>query len=295
MMNALSFSAFLRVLVTVSLLAVSLSAGWAQRAPVVHLLPSMTEEHGRAMAERFVLEADSTLELRAVGLVGGEPVAMIDVNGHPVMAQVGVSLAGWDVRAITVADGEVVLSHIRENAARTLRVTDLRNVEFPEVSAAWIDQLLARRHRSMPVARGEHLPPEVIQAWPKINREGKEEILLNYLRMGWAVGCIVLAGDRVGDVYHASLWETRRRGLVTEKRQVFLTSLEEAQRTVFTAVAAMPAVDLRNPPSPEEMEKMRAWAKSIELKRQEVVDAFSPEQRALYDEWMGMMGQPSDR
>ncbi len=267
----------------------------AQDLPVVRLPPGIAEEHRRAIEERFMLETNSTMELRAVGQVGGEPVAMIDVNGHPVMVKVGIVLAGWDVRAITVAAQEVALLHVREKAARILKITNFRSIEFPHVSEVQVDWLLSQQDQRSLVGRQEYMPPEVLRVWSKINREAQEAILLNYLRMGRVFGCIVLDGEHIGDVFYGRLWESQRRKLTTEKRHAFLASLDETQRAVFTAVAAVPAVDLRNPPPPEERERMMAWIRSKEMGKQKVVEALNPEQRTLYEAYMAVMGQPPNR
>lgn len=272
-----------------------ISISHAQGLPVVQLPPGIAEEHRKTIEERFILEKNSTIELRAVGQVGGEPVAMIDVNGHPVMVKVGIVLAGWDVHAIAVATQEVALLHVREKAARTLKITNFRSIEFPRVSEAQIERALSPQVHPGPNRRQSYMPHEVLRVWPKINREAKEAILLNYLQMGQVVGCVVLGDEHIGDVYHGNLWERQRRELTTEKRHAFLASLDETQRAVFTAVAAVPAVDLRNPPPPEEGERMIAWIKSKEMEKQQVVEALTPGQRVLYDAYMGMLGQPPSR
>lgn len=220
-------------------------------------------------------------ELRAVGLVGGVPVAMVDVNGDPNFVSVNSSLMDYRVSEIDVAAGSLVLQD-RYGNTRFLPLVKPRAIEFPEVrpesflSAEYQASLMERGHSSM-------LPSEVSMAWPKINREGKEAILLNYLRRAQLVVCIPTpTGGSTGGVNF--LFREKLSALNRERREAFLASLTREQLAEY-GNGASPAINLRS--SPAEREAQVAAAREAEARREKVEAELTPEQRVLFEAWRG--------
>lgn len=249
--------------------------------------PRYSDEMQRRAEQRLAEEANAVIELRAVGDVGGDLVAMIDLNGHPVMAVVPVTFAGWKVREITMNPPEVKLWNFRENRERILTLTNPREVTFPVVSEEVIDRLLTPDRRNIPRLDVRHIPMEVTQEWINLGREGQEAILLNYLSMGMAWGPLVMSTDLppTGS-YRAMLWQEKRMAIRMEKKRAFLESLNDEQRAVFNKPS--PAINFAGMTSTEANQRMKRWFEDVEAEKKKLIESFTPKQKALYDDYQGM-------
>lgn len=267
--------------------SVALASGATAENPTEKRLPEPYADIIQAARERHrEFEESATFELRAVGQVAGVPVALIDINGHPCLFIETVGIFGRNVRSIDVNRQQVVLHDFRTKTDQVLHVVNPRPVEFPTLSEEMIEHLLSpaaqQRHNQI-----EHLPIEIVQSWGKINRDGREQILLNYLRMGVVRGVLLDFNGNAGSGYSASLLAAEARRRSEARRLAFLASLGEEQRLIFTEPARM--VDFRRPPSPLELEKMEARRRELETAQARIVAALTPAQKELYDAWRGMI------
>lgn len=259
----------------------------------IRLPAGITDGQRAAFEELRASEENARLEVRAIGQVADESVAMIDVNGHPVMATVSMTILGWNVSVINQVSQEVVLTRRGSQQPRVLKITNLRPINFPVLTEAQIERLLSPEALRRQAGRMGFLPLEVHRVWPRINRDAQEEILLNYLREGRVEGWIVDESGMSSSGFSRRLLEKRLRQRQAERRQAFLASLDEKQREVFMTAGA--AINFVNPPPPAERERMMAQARAMKEERAKVVAALTPEQRLLYDNYMGMLGQPPSR
>jgi len=267
----------------------------AQGTPAVSFPLRISAEQQAAFEARRAEEANAQIEVRAIGSVAGEPVALIDVNGHPVMVRTRITIIGWDVSAITESSQEVVLTRGRSGTTRVLQVTNPRSISFPVLTDEQVERLLSVNHiRDQAQAnRISSWPHEVWRVWSRINRDGQEAILLNYLQAGQVMGWIVDTNGQSSSGFSGHLLEKKLHQRRSEKRQAFLASLDEKQREVFMAAGAV--INFVKPPPPAERERMMAQARALEEERAKVVAALTPAQRLLYDNYMGMLGQPPSR
>ena len=74
-------------------------------------------------------EANAKVVLRAVGTVGGVPVAMLDVNDEPKLVKEYSELVG-QVAEIDVAKAQVTV-RTRDGSLRVFTLTEPRPVKFP--------------------------------------------------------------------------------------------------------------------------------------------------------------------
>jgi hypothetical protein len=258
------------------------SSGWGQETGPSRRTQQQMEAARRGKA---AWEANVRLELRAIGEVGGEPVAMVDIDGNPVMVIRGVVFLRREVKSIDQQRKEVTLETSGEPDT-VLQLTNPRPVAFPVLSPQAVERLLQpnsqRRHE---VERG--MPHEVLAAWKQINRDAQEEILMNYLREGLAWGSYGF-GEFPGSGFRAHLFENQRNEIMAGKRAAFLASLSDDQRGIFTV--SYPAVRFDAMPSPAERAAMSARIQADQKKQEEVVRVLTPEQRMLYDQWRAYLG-----
>jgi hypothetical protein len=263
------------------------SGATVENSPEVRLSVPNAETLRAAQERHREFEERATFELRAVGDVGGDLVAMIDLNGHPVMAVVPVTFAGWEVREITMNPPEVKLWNFRENRERILTLTNPREVTFPVVSEEAIDRLLTPDRRNIPRLDVRHIPMEVTQEWINLGREGQEAILMNYLSMGMAWGPLVMSTDlQPTESFRAMLWQEKRMAIRMEKKRAFLDSLNDEQQAVFNKPS--PAINFAGMTSTEANQRMRRWFEEVEAEKKKLIESFTPKQKALYDDYQGM-------
>jgi beta-lactamase regulating signal transducer with metallopeptidase domain len=256
------------------------------------LTPAMGDRaqmRAQDLAEQRQWETSVKLDLRAVGVVGGVPVALIDADGEPMLVSRDFGILTMDVKEIDVATKQVTVTMRVSGLTRVLPLTAPRAIEFPEVDPKpmleWRPLLETKEHylRQM-------LPDAITMKWGSFNRETKEEILLAFL----ATGQLVQVNSRERGVSMSSsfLFERERQALQKERRERFLASLTPEQREKF-GTGADRAVRLDAPKA--EQEKASAEAKKSRAMREEVLANLTSEQARLYFEWTGktpVAGQP---
>lgn len=236
--------------------------------------------------------AQATLELRAVGAVGGVPVAVIDVYGDPHVVMAGSQLFRQTVVAINLATREVTVRRVRmgpqTDPEKTLRLAHPRKVDFPEIPPAAVEAMVERKQDARSIYQ-HSLPPEVLHAWDKLNVEGKEAILMSYLRMGLVVDVEGDPDGRFSGTSTSQLFGRRISERGRERMNVFLASLSEEQRKAFHN-GLVPMIRFTAPPQERERQ-IREGQRIIEDQKQ-VVAGLTPEQRKLYDAWQGNGDRP---
>jgi len=225
-------------------------------------------------------EAGAVIVLRAIGTPGEVPVAMFDVNDEPVLVMENSELAGRRVEKIDVANSRVT-TVARDKSERVFPLLDPRPVEFPVFTPQHVEALVSRQGRW---GRDDRtMPVELLMAWGKINREGKEAILLAYLRGGNVIGIepdLTGRGFR-GGTSSSQLFARQISQRNKERREAFLASLTPEQRERFSV--ASPAIRLTAPP--EEREAQMAQARKVKAAQDEVIAGLTPAQRQLYEAW----------
>lgn len=283
---------FLRAVCGVVLLGAFTVVGATQEkaAPAVPASPpatpaaptpgEMAQRRQEMLAKALEWEARVKLELRAVGEVGGVPVALIDVEGEPQMMIMSSGIMGLRIAAIDVAAQTATVAN-RAGENRVLSLTNPREIAWPKVEAKWFltPEALARRRENL---GREIMPSAVVLAWAKINREGKEEILLNYLRSAQVVG--ITPNSEGISMTMGFLFEVQEQQLRRERREKFVASLTPEQRADFNN-GAQPAIRFTDPP--EAREKQAAKAKDAKERMDKVIAGLTPEQKALYENYAG--------
>ncbi len=236
-----------------------------------------------ARAQAAEWESTVKLELRAMGLVGGEPVALVDVEGEPMLTNSTRGFRSLQVKSIDVEAHELVLVG-RGGAVRSLRLEHPREIKFPDVHAEMFlsPEGLARRRQRAEAARGYGLEP-VVMSWPKLNREAKEELLMNYLRTGELLQIFVIKGSGVtassGFLFERQLMEQRAAA-----RQRFVATLSPAQLADYRQ-SALPAARIGQ--ATAQLDGMRTRAREAAIHHDRFVESLTAEQRALYEEYAG--------
>jgi hypothetical protein len=261
------------------------AAAWTAPSP-----GEQAQRRQKRMAEVLQWEATVKLELRAVGEVGGVPVALIDVAGEPQIMMKSSGIMGLRIAAIDVAAQTATVAN-RAGENRILSLTNPREIAWPRLEAKLFlhPEAMASRRES---AGRDHLPGEVLLAWPQINREGKEAILLNYLQRGLVMA--VNLGPAEGmSVQRSFLFAEQEQRLRREKREKFLASLTPEQRAAYGA-GAQPVIRFTDPP--EERDKQAARAREAKERMDKVIAGLTPEQKTLYDDISGPApSRPIDR
>ena len=296
-------SNFRPVSVTRAVISIALVSGFAligltqekpaeQSGPAVpHRLPELTAEQHARMKDRrarvIEWEEHANLELRAVAEVGGVPLAIVDVEGEPVLVSRQSGIMGLRVGEIDVATRQVTML-TRSGNARVLNIMNPETVKFPQLVADRFltPQAQARRRESM---RGEAVPHELALAWPKINREGKIAILMSYLQGAEVVQIFRAPEDGGITVSTGFLFAEQLQAINRERRDRFIASLTPEQKAGFTPARAIHFVD-----PPDQVQQQMAEAKKANASREKVLASLTPEQRALYNVWMGQ-GQEAQK
>jgi beta-lactamase regulating signal transducer with metallopeptidase domain len=282
-----------RTLAGVAFLTTFAIVGYTEesKAPEAGKPSAPTNEQGKPMtreellvrwealnAERERWHAEAKVQLRAIGTPAGVPVAFLDVNDEPRLVIVGSNLQGARVSEIDVAGGRVITVSPRDQAQRVFELREPRDIKFPVISPQRIEQLLSTEQSGMP--RSDSIPGEVMSAWPKINREGKEAILMNYLNSAIVVEIAFLPGGLSGR--SSSLLARQKEERNRARLEAFLGSLTAKQREEFgrgrIGVVSLAA-------SREEQAAQVARAADQKAKQDAVIAALTPEQRKLYDDW----------
>jgi beta-lactamase regulating signal transducer with metallopeptidase domain len=255
----------------------------AGKAPAVTRMTDaeMYAYHQSQIAERDRWAAEAKVVLRAIGTPGGVPVALFDVNDEPWLVKQGSRLLTSSVTTIDVQNARVITTSPRNQSQRTYDLTEPRAVKFPEFTPQQIESLLSpeRSKRERPF-----IPFEVQSAWDSINREGKEAILLNYLRSGLVLA--VRTGPHLSGGSSSLLFSKQIDQLNRERYKSFLASLTVEQRAAFEQGPQM-AVRLDAPA--DQRANQAAQAKARIEKRDAVVSMLNPEQRKLYETWIASM------
>jgi beta-lactamase regulating signal transducer with metallopeptidase domain len=226
------------------------------------------------------------LDLRAVGVVGGVPVALIDVDGEPTFVKPGMGLYSHTllVEEIDVVMKQVTVHATLSKTRRVLPLTNPREVAFPVVDAKRL--LALTRIADAGDYEWDRLPAAITARWRTFSRETKEEILLSYLASAKVLqvgGTNAVEGFSVAT--HDLLAE-ERQVLQKERREKFLASLTPEQREKFGQGVA-PAIRLDAPKAEQE----KAYAEAVKARaiRDEVLTNLTPEQTILYAQWMGKL------
>jgi beta-lactamase regulating signal transducer with metallopeptidase domain len=233
------------------------------------------------LAEAIAWEENVKLELRAVGEVGGVPVAIVDLEGEPIVVTPNIGIRSLRVTAFLPTANEITVT-TRSGTKRVLKLDNPSPVEFPKVDPNWFltPEAIARRQENQ---RHEKIPGAIVLSWSKINRAGKEAILMNYLRAGEIVQVLETTSGGYS-TSSAFLFAEKLAAIRREKQQVFLASLTPEQRTKFGSGAA---AAVRFTDSAVKVQEQMQRGKEAAARREEVVASLTPEQKKLYDEWMG--------
>lgn len=234
--------------------------------------------HQARIAERDRWAAEAKVVLRAIGTPGGVPVALFDVNDEPWLVKQGSDLVTSSVTTIDVQNARVTTTSSRDQSQRSYNLTEPRAVKFPEFTPQQIESLLPpnNQRKERPL-----VPLEIIQAWDVINRDGKEAILLNYLRGGYIIGIRTRTGE--SSLTTALLFQQQFTQRFRDRYNTFAASLNAEQREAF-AGGTQAAIRLDAPA--EQRRDSAARAKAQMEKRDAVIAALTPEQRKLYDAWI---------
>ncbi len=226
------------------------------------------------MAELLERDDNAKVVLRAVGTVGGAPVAMFDVNDEPKLVTLYSGLVG-QVAEIDVAKAQVTVS-ARDGSLRVFTLTEPRPVKFPSVT----DQPeLQERMMRMPDyvrLRREGVPSELVFTWGELNREAKEAILLFYLQRG----LVVSLSNPPGETSIAQLFERQMTQRSQERMKAFRASLTPEQWELFKG-SAQGLVRMGAPPAGQEA--LAAKNSQAGSKLEQLLASLTPEQRKLYD------------
>lgn len=237
----------------------------------------------RIQAERTQWEENVTYKLEGIGRVAGEPVAIISLDGNLCAVTTDVTLLRYLVNDIDVEKEQVTLTH-RDKPPLVLTLTTSNPIELPEISDRQVEFFLSTKERIWNMR--EFRVGDLMMVWNDVNREGQIRALTSYLKVGFAVGII----PQSGEISYSNVLrkEISRRDKV--RRDAFIASLTPEQRARFNT----PQRAINFKASLAEREKLIAAGKVVETGKAEVVAALTPEQRALYDEWMSWMGMPTN-
>lgn len=231
------------------------------------------------LAEAIKWEENVRLELRALGEVGGVPVALVDVNGEPTLVCKQSGLLSLRVETMDLTAKRISFT-TRMGKKRVLGLEQPDDFAFPEVDPERFFTAEAIAKRRDP--RGFSPPQELVRSWPGLGREAKIAILADALKQGTLLQMHV---ERSGGIsttsgfLFAELQATKNR----ERKDRFLATLTPVQRAEFDASAA-PAI--RFTASSEEIAAQKTVGKESAARRGEFLASLSPVQRARYDEWM---------
>jgi len=228
-------------------------------------------------AETKIWIERGTVILRAIGSPGGVEVAMFDVNGEPKLVVEDSGLAAATVREIDKVNGRVRVE-FRDKTAHEFDLKKARKVDFPEVAAPNFD-LVAVPGAERSLER-EQVPSQVVLSWPKINAEGKEAILLNYLRGGLVVSVDMTSTG--GSVESSRLFAEKIRQKAAERREIFVAGLSPQQREQACGGTRM-AVSLTAPAA--EQKQKAALDQVAAADQEKIVAELNAEQRKFYDLW----------
>lgn len=225
-----------------------------------------------------------TFTLEGIGLVAGEPVAIISVGGNLSAVTAGSRLRPFVVANIDVEKKQASLTE-RDEVVRVLNLTTSDPIELPQISAAQLELLLSKENlKRISEYRGPS--GEITMVWDKVNREGQAQVLTSYLRAGWAVS--IHSSSQGSGASARNLLQNEIRTRNKKREDTFLASLTPEQRARFSPRQQA----FRLTASPEEREKQTAAFKAVEASKAEVVANLTPEQRALYDEWQSWIFVP---
>jgi beta-lactamase regulating signal transducer with metallopeptidase domain len=288
-----------RTLAGAALLAAFALVGYteeAKQAPVfspaeMTAMPSETRRQTmqeRATAERAARErqflewADAgKIVLRAIGAPGGVPVAVFDVDGEPKVVVEDSGLVAGRVTVIDGANGRVTVS-FGKNGLREFLLTNPRPVKFPEISPKQFEFLVTPAARRS--VEDNRVPSELVFAWSAINPEGKEAILMNYLRRGLVVDVHSDAKGAGTSIQRLFAKQISQR--VRERREAFVASLTAEQRERFGGGAEKA---IRLDATPAESAAAIERSNTAKAKRDRVIAELTSEQRMLYDLWQAAM------
>ena len=236
------------------------------------------------LARTVEWEEHAKLELRAVGEVGGVPLALVDVEGEPVLFWNQSSLMGLRIEKIDLAAKEITVIN-RKKESRVLKLENPDHVVFPKVARDRFlnPQALVRRTENM--RSGTTIAPEVLISWSKINREGKLAILMNYLEIsGDVVQIITHPLDSGYTVSRGFIFQDQLAAIKREHRDRLIASLSPEQKIEFASTAA-PAIRFTDPP--DKIEQTKAAAERAKQNSEKFLAGLTPAQETLYDEWVG--------
>ena len=253
-------------------------------------LAQISAQQAERLARIIEWEDNGKLALRALGEVGGVPIALVDVEGEPVLVIRNVGLMGLRVGEIDLAARQITFV-TRKGKNRVLKLENPEDIVFPKVSSQWLlkPEALARRNENM--RSDAAVPGALVLSWEKINREAKVTILLNYLRTGDLVQIIATPFDNGVSVTRGFLFQEQSTALNRERKERFIASLTPEQKAGFNSGAA-PAIRFADPP--DKIQQQVLAGKAVTAKREKVVENLTPAQKALYDEWIGpIQGKPA--
>jgi len=250
----------------------------ALRPPANRLSTEMQAKLAARRAETEAKQRAMKFDLRAVGEVGGVPVALMDVNGEPTLVIQGSRILAYGVQAIDPQRKELVLRY-RDEPVRVLTITDPRPVEFPEIPPERVEQMLRNpAYLDNLSAYNRSIPAAVIQAWGSIRRDAKESILLNYLRSGFVMTYVFQ--DNTISASPRRLFEPEIRETRNNRRLAFIESLSPQQQADYAGGLQ----SVINITAPREVQEAQAAAGKERAERQaKVIENLTADQRALYE------------
>lgn len=237
-------------------------------------------------ALKTVIE-DAPPELRALGTVGGVPVAVADVAGEPRVGRVGERFAlHCKVTKIDVEHGTVTVED-ESKRERVLVLTHPRAVIFPKIDDATKEQMIGDLARG---ADPEHGRKEIevirkqIEDWDAKDVVAKQDALLALLAKGFVVTVHEHgSGFNAGDFF-ATEASARKRSKLAD----FMISLSREQQEWFEN-SRMPLVRFADAAKdPVGMQRNLDQARlQAEKNKRKLLESLSPESRKLYDEMGG--------
>ena len=228
-------------------------------------------------------EVGMRIEVRAIGEVGGEPIAFVYVNEEPGFVAKGLAISSWTVEAVDQVSQTVTLIN-RTRQQRILPVANPQPVVFPRLS--YEEYFRQREHEGW--GHVENIPSSARMNWRVLDPQAKEKLLLAALARGEVVG------PRTGPDGSSSTGTTLFQGEIsrhrTALREKFEAALTTDQKSDWLKYRADPLISLRA--SPAEREAQVAKARETAERRRQFIERLSAEQRKLHEDWRNFAMPP---
>ncbi|HNC24132.1 MAG TPA: M56 family metallopeptidase [Opitutaceae bacterium] len=249
----------------------------------VHFLVDQPISPNPGRARALEWEKSVRLELRAIGEVGGEPVALVDVDDEPMLTNTMRGFQSLRVQRIEMEAKRLVLVGL-DGQERVLTLEHPREIKFPRVDPAMMLTPEGQARRQERVASpGGYLPMPMVMSWSKLNREAKEEILLNYLRLGELVQ-IFTTGRQGTTATSGFLFERQLQEQREQARKRFVASLTPEQLVEYKQ-SALPAVRIDQ--TSFKLADAGARRQEAILHHERLMASLTKEQLALFEAYSG--------